>query len=125
MLGVSTLKDGEPVRNATVTTIAPTGTLSIIAGCSSGVKPVFAYVFIRNIMDGTELIEANPVLVQVLRDRGVYSDDLMRKIAQGSTLKNCTEIPEDIRKVFVSAQDITPEDHVLMQAASLDRKSVV
>lgn len=117
LLGVSTLKDGEPVRNATVTTIAPTGTLSIIAGCSSGVEPVFAYVFIRNIMDGTELIEANPVLVQVLRDRGVYSDDLMRKIAQEGTLRNCTEIPEDIRKVFVSAQDITPEDHVLMQAA--------
>ena len=65
---------GTPLRNATVTTIAPTGTLSIIAGCSSGVEPVFAYVFIRNVMDGTEMIEVNPVLKEILEARGLYSD---------------------------------------------------
>ena len=72
----SILKDGAARRNGTVTTIVPTGTLSIIAGCSSGVEPVFAYVFIRNVMDGTELIEVNPVLKQLLEERGLYSDDI-------------------------------------------------
>ncbi|MCQ4951038.1 ribonucleotide-diphosphate reductase subunit alpha, partial [Bittarella massiliensis] len=71
----SILKVGAARRNGTVTTIAPTGTLSIIAGCSSGVEPVFAYFFIRNVMDGTELIEVNPVLKQLLEERGLYSDE--------------------------------------------------
>lgn len=113
----STLKDGPAVRNATVTTIAPTGTLSIIAGCSSGVEPVFAYVFIRNVMDGTELIEVNPVLERKLKERGLYSEELMRKIAKEGTLAHIPEIPEDIRRVFVCAHDISPEYHIRMQAA--------
>ena len=79
----SIYKDGEPLRNATVTTIAPTGTLSIIAGCSSGVEPVFAYVYIRNIMDGTEMLEVNPILREKLQERGLYSDDLMQQNRQG------------------------------------------
>lgn len=113
----STLADGPARRNATVTTIAPTGTLSIIAGCSSGVEPVFAYVFIRNVMDGTELIEVNPVLKRKLQERGLYSDELMKKIAEKGTLAHIPEIPEDIRRVFVCAHDISPEYHVRMQAA--------
>ncbi len=117
LFSVSTLADGDPRRNATVTTIAPTGTISMIAGCSSGVEPVFAYAFIRNIMDGTEMIEVNPILMQKLKDLGIYSEALMKKIAKDGTIAHCEEIPEDIRKVFVSAHDIRPVDHIRMQAA--------
>lgn len=113
----STLKDGEPMRNGTVTTIAPTGTLSIIAGVSSGIEPVFAYVFIRNVMDSTKMIEVNPVLKETLVKRGLYSDELMEKIANAGTLAHIREIPEDIRRVFVSSHDISPEYHIKMQAA--------
>ena len=79
MFAESIYKDGDLLRNGTVTTIAPTGTLSMIGGCSSGVEPVFAYVYIRNIMDGTEMLEVNPVLREKLQERGLYSDALMRK----------------------------------------------
>lgn len=105
------------MRNGTVTTIAPTGTLSIIANCSSGVEPVFAYVYIRNVMDNTEMIEVNPVLKATLEKRGLYSDELMRKIAEAGSLAHIEEIPEDIRRVFVASHDISPEFHVRMQAA--------
>lgn len=113
----STLSSGAKIRNATVTTIAPTGTLSIIAGCSSGIEPVFGYVFIRNVMDGTELIEANPVLKEVLEKRGLYSDELMHKIAKEGNLTHLDEIPDDIKRVFVSAHEVSPEYHIRMQAA--------
>ncbi|MGI6721452.1 MAG: vitamin B12-dependent ribonucleotide reductase [Anaerovoracaceae bacterium] len=108
---------GEELRNGTITTIAPTGTISMIAGCSSGVEPVFAFVYIRNVMDGTELIEVNPILMQKLKDAGIYSEELMRKIAKEGTIAHCTEIPEEIRRVFVCAHDISPADHINMQAA--------
>lgn len=114
---VSTLKDGAPMRNATVTTIAPTGTLSIIGGCSSGVEPVFAYAFIRNIMDGTEMVEVNPVLTAKLKELGLYNDELLKKIAREGTVAHCEEIPESVRKVFVCSHDIKPIDHIRMQAA--------
>lgn len=113
----SIFASGEPLRNATITTIAPTGTLSIIAGCSSGVEPVFAYVFIRNIMDGTEMIEVNPVLKTVLEERGLYSDELLHKIAEEGSLQAIEEIPLDIRRIFVCSHDISPLYHVKMQAA--------
>lgn len=117
LFGESVYRDGPALRNATVTTIAPTGTLSIIAGCSSGVEPVFAYAYIRNVMDGTEMLEVNPVLEKALESRGLSSPDLMRKIAAEGTLAHIPEIPEDIRRVFVCAHDIRPEDHVRTQAA--------
>ena len=113
----SIYKDGPPLRNATVTTIAPTGTLSIIAGVSSGIEPVFSYVYIRNVMDGTEMLEVNPVLEVVLKKRELYSDELMRRIAEEGTIAHFEEIPEDIRRVFVSAHDISPLYHIKMQAA--------
>lgn len=113
----SIYKDGPPLRNATVTTIAPTGTLSIIAGVSSGIEPVFSYVYIRNVMDGTEMLEVNPVLEEVLKKRELYSDELMRRIAEEGTIAHFEEIPEDIRRVFVSAHDISPLYHIKMQAA--------
>lgn len=108
---------GEPLRNATITTIAPTGTLSMIAGCSSGVEPVFAYAYIRNIMDGTEMIESSPILKQKLQDLDLYSEDLMRKITKEGGIAHIDELPEDLRKVFVSAHEVSPEYHIRMQAA--------
>ncbi len=113
----SIYKDMECLRNATVTTIAPTGTLSILAGCSSGVEPVFAFVYIRNVMDNTEMIEVNPILRKTLEDRGLYTEKLMRKIAEAGSLAHIEEIPEDIKRVFVSSHDISPIHHIQMQAA--------
>lgn len=104
-----------PKRNATVTTIAPTGTLSIIANVSSGIEPIFAYAYYRNVMD-TKLIEANGILIDKLKNAGIYSDELMDKIITQGTLAHIDEIPEEIRKVFVCAHDITPIEHISMQA---------
>lgn len=117
LFSVSTLKDGPAMRNATVTTIAPTGTLSIIGGCSSGVEPVFAYAYIRNIMDGTEMIEVNPVLTAKLKAIGLYNEKVLQQIAKDGTIAHCEDIPKEVRDVFVCAHDIAPEDHIKMQAA--------
>lgn len=117
LFGESIYKDGPPLRNATVTTIAPTGTLSIIAGCSSGMEPIFAYVLVRNIMDGMETVEVNPILKKVLERKDVNSDEIMKKIAENGSLQYIDEIPDDIKKVFVSTNDISPQYHVRMQAA--------
>ena len=106
-----------PVRNATVTTIAPTGTLSIIAGCSSGIEPLFGLTFMRRVMDGAELLEVNPVFERVARGRGFYSDDLMKDIAEHGGCTGVPAVPEDVQRVFVTAHDITPEWHIRMQAA--------
>lgn len=108
---------GRSLRNATVTTIAPTGTISIIAGCSSGVEPLFALAMIRNVMDNTELPEAHPYFEQVVRERGLYSDELMKEVAAEGTLHEIESLPDDIKRVFVTAHDVTPEWHVRMQAA--------
>ena len=104
-------------RNATVTTIAPTGTLSIIAGCSSGIEPLFALSFVRKVMDNDELPEVNPYFEQVARQRGFYSFDLMNEIAAKGSISGIEKIPEDIRRVFVTAHDVSSEWHVRMQAA--------
>ncbi|VFQ43252.1 ribonucleotide reductase adenosylcobalamin-dependent [Desulfoluna butyratoxydans] len=104
-------------RNATCTTIAPTGTLSIIAGCSSGIEPVFALSFVRRVMDGDELVEVNPLFEATARARGFYSDELMARIAKVGTIAHMEEIPEDVRAVFVTAHDVSPEWHIRMQAA--------
>ncbi|MDP2744750.1 MAG: vitamin B12-dependent ribonucleotide reductase [Dehalococcoidia bacterium] len=109
---------GKPrVRNAARTTIAPTGTLSIIAGCSSGIEPLFALSYMRNILDGESMVEVNPYFEQVARQRGFYSAELMQRLAAGGKLADMDGIPEDVKKVFVTAHDITPEWHVKMQSA--------
>ncbi|MBI4652152.1 vitamin B12-dependent ribonucleotide reductase [Candidatus Desantisbacteria bacterium] len=111
-------KKGMPkLRNATITTIAPTGTISMIAGCSSGIEPLFAVSYIRNVLDNKELLEVHPIFLNIAKKRGFYSDELMRKISMEGTIQNITEIPEDIRRVFVVSHDITPEWHIKMQAA--------
>ncbi len=108
---------GVKVRNATTTTIAPTGTLSIIAGCSSGIEPIFAISYIRNVMDNDELVEVNPIFKEVSSAEGFYSDDLMRRIAKKGSLLGFAEIPKQVQDVFVTAHDISPEWHVKMQAS--------
>lgn len=108
---------GVKIRNATTTTIAPTGTLSIIAGCSSGVEPLFAISYIRNVMDNDELVEVNPNFKRVAMEEGFYSDELMMRIAKEGSIANFSEIPEKYRNVYVIAHDISPEWHVKMQAA--------
>jgi ribonucleoside-diphosphate reductase alpha chain len=104
-------------RNATVTTIAPTGTLSILAGCSSGVEPLFAVSFVRNVMEGTKLLEVNPYFEKVAKERGFWSRELMEKIAEKGSLHDFQEIPGDVRTVFLTAHDISPMEHIAMQAA--------
>ncbi len=110
-------EEGFAVRNATVTTIAPTGTISIIADASGGCEPMFAYAFTKNVMDGDKLLVCNDLLVEKLKEAGVYSDALMHRIAEEGTLAHIPEIPEEIRRVFVCAHDITPEWHIRIQAA--------
>ena len=111
---------GSQMRNATVTTIAPTGTLSIIAGCSSGIEPLFAVSYVRTVMDNDELIEVNPHFAAVAKERGFYSDELMKRIAHHGTVADMAEVPEDVRRLFVTAHDIEPVWHVKMQAAFQD-----
>ncbi|HUL31848.1 MAG TPA: adenosylcobalamin-dependent ribonucleoside-diphosphate reductase, partial [Thermodesulfobacteriota bacterium] len=105
------------MRNATVTTIAPAGTISIIAGTSSGIEPIFALAFMRHVLEGKELLEVNPYFEALAKQEGFYSEDLMRKIAQSGNIQKVREVPENIQKLFVTAHDITPEDHIRMQAA--------
>jgi ribonucleoside-diphosphate reductase alpha chain len=114
----STLKDRwDAMRNATVTTIAPAGTISIIAGTSSGIEPIFALAFIRHVLEGKELLEVNPFFEALAKQDGFYSEELMRKIAQSGNIQSLKEVPEKFRKLFVTAHDISPEDHIRMQAA--------
>ncbi|MEM2412323.1 MAG: adenosylcobalamin-dependent ribonucleoside-diphosphate reductase, partial [Candidatus Bathyarchaeia archaeon] len=105
------------MRNATVTTIAPTGSISIIAGCSSGIEPLFAISFIRKVLDGTRLFETNPLFEMVAKERGFYDAKLLEEIAKTGSVQKIDRVPEDVKKVFVTALDIAPEWHVRMQAA--------
>ncbi|MEL7602841.1 MAG: vitamin B12-dependent ribonucleotide reductase [Bacillota bacterium] len=117
LFGESTLANGKPIRNATCTTIAPTGTISIICDASSGVEPLFALAFVRNVMDRDALPQVDAYFAEVAKREGFYSGDLMRRIAQEGTLAHIDEVPEHIRRVFVTAHDISPEYHIRMQAA--------
>ena len=110
-------KNGDGLRNATTTTIAPTGTLSIIADCSSGIEPLFALSFQRNVMDNDTLTEVNPYFEAVARERGFYSEEMMERIAGCGSIRDIESIPDDVKAVFVTSHDISPEWHVRMQAA--------
>jgi len=111
------LPGGIKVRNATRTTIAPTGTLSIIAGCSGGIEPLFALVYTRNILDGAQMVEANPFFEEAAKKGGFYTEELMKQLAGGAHLSDMTGVPTEIKKIFVTAHEISPEWHVEMQAA--------
>jgi ribonucleoside-diphosphate reductase alpha chain len=109
--------DGPRFRNASRTTIAPTGSLSIIANCSSGIEPLFALSYVRHILEGEEFIEVNPYFEETAKSGGFHSPDLMKQLAEGKRLKDVKEVPEEIKRLFITAHDISPEWHVKMQAA--------
>ncbi len=114
----SIFKNGKPRRNATLTTIAPTGSIGIIANASTGIEPVFALAYVRkNILGGEELFEINPYFKQALIEEGLYSEDLIKEVIQKGSLKDIKGIPESLKRVFVTAMDIPPEMHIRMQAA--------
>ena len=113
----STYDGKKMMRNATVTTIAPTGTISIIAGCSSGVEPLFALAFTRNVLDGAALTDVNPVFEEIAKEEGFYSPELMEKIAKSGGIHDVEGITDELRRFFVTSHDITPEWHIRMQAA--------
>ncbi len=105
------------LRNATTTTIAPTGSISIIANCTSGIEPFFAVSFVRDVMGGTKLLEVNPYFEQLAKERGFYTKQLMVRIAKSGSIQKVPGIPADVKKIFVTSFDIKPEWHVKMQAA--------
>ncbi|RTZ93627.1 MAG: ribonucleoside reductase class II, partial [Deltaproteobacteria bacterium] len=109
--------DGHPPRNATRTTIAPTGTISIIAGCSSGIEPLFALCFTRNVLDNDRLMEINPIFKERMEKEGISGEEIYQEILQTGSIQAMPAIPEALRRVFVTAHDVTPEDHIRIQAA--------
>jgi len=104
------------MRNVAVTTIAPTGTISIIADCTSGIEPLFAVAFVRNVLEGAKLVEINKEFEEIARQRGFYSEELIRKITKNGSVQGLKEVPDDVKKIFRTALDISPEWHVKMQA---------
>jgi ribonucleoside-diphosphate reductase alpha chain len=105
------------MRNATVTTIAPTGSISIIADCSSGIEPLFAVSYMRNVLGGLSLLETNKFFEGSAKNGGFYSEELMLKVAEKGSVKEIAEVPEKIRRLYAIAQEISPGWHVRMQAA--------
>lgn len=105
------------MRNATTTTIAPTGTISMIAGASSGIEPLFAISYIKRVLDGTDLVEAHPLFIKAAQKAGIYSEELLERIAQTGSIQGFKEIPEEIKRVFVTSMDVSPDDHIAIQAA--------
>lgn len=110
-------KNIPPLRNATVTTVAPTGTISLISGCSSGIEPLFAVAYEKQVMDNEKLVEVHKIFVERAKEQGFYSDELMQKIASKGSLESIDEVPDEIARVFVTSHQITPEWHIRMQAA--------
>ncbi len=110
-------ENGPRVRNANRTTIAPTGTLSIIAGCSSGIEPIFALSYFRHILDGEKLVEVNPYFEKAAKEQDFYSTALMKKLAEGNKLDAIKEVPAGLKAVFVTSHDISPEWHIKIQSA--------
>ncbi|MGQ9730164.1 MAG: vitamin B12-dependent ribonucleotide reductase [Candidatus Zipacnadales bacterium] len=109
--------DGQRLRHATTTTIAPTGTISIIAGTSSGIEPLFAVAFTRHVMDRDELVEVNGLFEQIAIDRGFHSPELMKAIASHGTVRGLADVPHDVQRLFATAHDIDPVWHVRIQSA--------
>ncbi len=110
-------KRGQRIRNASLTTIAPTGSISIIGGpTSTGIEPFFSLVYFRNVMDGDKLLEIEPSFEHVARQRGFYSEELMQRIGKGESIQKMPEIPEDVKRIFKTALEIEPLYHVKMQA---------
>jgi len=110
-------KGVEKIRNATLTTIAPTGTISIISNASSGIEPFFALSYYRNVMDNDKLVEVNPLFEEIAKKEGFYSRELMEDIADKGSVKDIDGVPDKYKKIFVTSHDIAPLWHIRMQAA--------
>ena len=117
LLGQSRLKSWAAMRNSTVTTIAPTGTISIIAGTSSGIEPLFALAYTRNVLEGAHLTEVSPLFQRAAEERGFWSTQLQSELARKGSASGLAEVPEDLQDLFVTALEIPPEQHVRVQAA--------
>ena len=113
----SRLKSWSAMRNATVTTIAPTGTISIIAGTSSGIEPLFALAFVRRVLEGARLLEVSPLFEGAAAARGIYTSEMKAELARKGTAADMAGVPQDLKDLFVTALDIPPEQHVRIQAA--------
>lgn len=105
------------LRNATTTCIAPTGTISMIASASGGIEPLFGLVFSRLILDGTEMLEVNPIFKEYMISHNLYSEELMSKIAKDGSISHVDGVPDEVKRIFVTAHDVSPYWHVKMQAA--------
>jgi len=105
------------IRNASITCVAPTGTISIIADCSCGIEPVYSLVFLRQVLGGEKLLQVNPIFKQTAEKGGFYSKKLEEEIAQTGSIQKISQIPPEIRKIFKCAYDISPKWHIRMQAA--------
>ncbi len=110
-------RGGRKLRNATVNTIAPTGTISIIAGCSSGIEPLFAVSFVRHVLSGTRLFETNPLFEEMAKERRFHRRELLAEVAKHPSLAQVKGIPRDVKKLFVTAFDVAPRQHLEIQAA--------
>ncbi|NPV61939.1 MAG: adenosylcobalamin-dependent ribonucleoside-diphosphate reductase [Methanotrichaceae archaeon] len=113
----SRLKGWPAMRNSTVTTVAPTGTISIIAGTSSGIEPLFAISFVRHVLGGSRLYEVSPQFEKAAKERGIYSQELMTQVARKGSVQDIPGVPQNMKEVFVTALDIPPRQHVAVQAA--------
>lgn len=110
-------RKGLRLRNATLNTIAPTGTISIIAGCSSGIEPLFALSYVRNVLSGSRLFETHPVFEEEMRRRGLNTKEIMAEVGREGSIQGIMKIPDDLKKIFVSAFDVPPQVHIHIQAA--------
>jgi ribonucleoside-diphosphate reductase alpha chain len=117
LLEESKLKGYGAMRNSTVTTVAPTGTISIIAGTSSGIEPIFALSFVRHVLEGGRLLEVSPLFEKMARERGIYSQELKAEIAKTGSVQDIAGVPQDLKDLFVAALDVPAEQHVRIQAA--------
>jgi len=113
----SNLKKWDAMRNSTVTTVAPTGTISIIAGTSSGIEPLFAIAFVRHVLEGARLLEVSPLFEGAAAERGIFTPDLRAELARKGSVQDIAGVPQDLKDLFVTALDISPEQHVRIQAA--------
>jgi ribonucleoside-diphosphate reductase alpha chain len=117
LIDQSNLKNWDAMRNSTTTTIAPTGTIGIIAGTSSGIEPLFALSFVRHVLEGARLLEVSPLFEKIAHDRGLYSQELKTEIARKGSVQHIAGMPQDLKDLFVTALDVSPEQHVKIQAA--------
>ena len=113
----ATEAEATPIRNATRTCIAPTGTISAIAGAASGVEPIFALAFVKNVLDGKHLREVNPLFLRIAQERGFYSENLMDEVARTGSCQGIDDVPDDVKLLFKTAMEIDYRAHVRMQAA--------